>query len=381
MRRAKLALLSLVVGLGAAEVGGRALLARSWRPMPPFGQGSVQEQWLERSEAELAVGKEAPGYSVFDAELGWCVRRAYQGADGRVTIDAEGRRTRRVYADPLASGVRRWVAVGESFTFGEEVADDEAWTARVEALEPGLELWNYGCGGYGTDQALLRLSRDVRAPVDGVLVGLMSENIGRNVNRYRPLWYPGAQPAPKPRYVLAEGGLELVPQPYRTRAEFVGAVRARSVQAALAEHEHWDDGMPPGWLAWSGCARFIAARLAYRARTPARLWSDVEGEPRRTTLALLGAFPGVARGLGTQRVVVVFFPTREDLRALLAGATPPWDSLPAALAPLGLEWVDTTPALLAEARARGLEGLYLESHFSARGNELVAGVVHAALAR
>lgn len=379
MRRAGLALLSLVVGLCAAELGGRALLARSWRPAPPFGTGATQAEWLERAQRELAAGQEAPGYSAFDAELGWCVRRDYQGTEGRVTIDAAGRRTRRTYADPLASGVRRWVAVGESFTFGEEVADDEAWTARLEALEPGLELWNHGCGGYGTDQALLRLARDVRGPVDGVLVGLMSENIGRNVNRYRPLWYPGAQPAAKPRYVLAPGGLELVPQPYRTRAEFVAAVADGSVRAALSEHEHWDDGTPPGWLAWSGCARFVAARLAYRARTPARLWRAREEEPYRTTLAVLGAFPGVARGLGTQRVVVVFFPTREDLRGLLAGGAAAWEGLGEALAPLGLGWVDTTPVLLEEARAAGLEGLYLESHLSPRGNELVAGVVRAKL--
>ena len=50
--------------------------------------------------------------------------------------------------------------------------------------------------------------------------------------------------------------------------------------------------MPPRLLAWSGCARFLFAQLAYRARAPERLWRDVEGEPFQTTLALLGA--GVA---------------------------------------------------------------------------------------
>ena len=379
MRRARLALVSLVVGLGAAEVGGRLLLARSWRPVPPFGAGPAQVEWLERAQRELESGHESHGYSTFDAELGWCVRRSYEGPDARVTIDAEGRRTRRTYADPLATEVRRWVAVGESFTFGEEVSDAEAWTAQLEDRVPGLEVWNFGCGGYGTDQALLRLARDVRGPVDGVLVGLMSENIGRNVNRYRPLWYPGAQPAAKPRYVLGAGGLALVPQPFRTRAEFVAAVADGSVRAALAEHEYWDDGSPPGWLAWSGCARFVATRLAYRARTPAQLWADAQGEPLRTTLALLGAFPGVARGLGTERVLVVLFPTRSDLAAQLAGEPAPWGDLGAALDELGLAWCDTTPALLAAARAEGLDGLYLESHFSARGNALVAESLQARL--
>jgi len=378
-RGARLALVALLVGLAAGEVGARVLLARSWRPMPPFARGPAPEAWLARSERELAQGQEAPGYSQFDAELGWCVRRAYAGHEGTVHVDADGRRTRRAYADPLAPGVRRWVAVGESYTFGEEVRDEQAWTARLEARAPDLEVWNYGCGGYGTDQALLRLARDVRGPVDGVLVGLLSENIGRNVNRYRPLWYPAAQPAAKPRYVLGAGGLELVPQPYATRAAFVAAVRDGSVLAQLAEHEHWDDGMPPRFLAWSGLARLVSGRLAYRARTPARLWAEVEGAPFRTTVALLEAFRGVARGLGTERVVVVLFPTRADLRAALAGEARPWAALLARLEQLGLAYVDCSDALLAEARSAGVDALYLESHFSPLGNELVARALAAEL--
>ena len=307
------------------------------------------------------------------------MRRAYAGPEGKVHIDSAGRRTRRAYAEPLASGVRRWAAVGESFTFCEEVSDDEAWPALLEAAEPDLEVWNFGVGGYGTDQALLRLQRDVHGPLDGVLVGLMSENIGRNVNRYRPLWYPDAQPAAKPRYVLGAGGLELVAQPFATRAAFVAAVRDDSVLAALDEHEHWDDGMPPRFLAWSGCARFLSAQLAYRARAPARLWRDVEGEPFRTTLALLEAYRGAARGLGTVRLVFVLFPTRADLRAELAGGARPWSTLTAALDARGLAYVDCAAALLPAARAEGVDALYLESHLSARGNALVAEAVRARL--
>src|SRR6185503_20431904 len=101
------------------------------------------------------------------------------------------------------------------------------WPAQLEALVPGLEAWNYGVGGFGTDQALLRLRQaaatDSPAPLAALLVGIMLDNIGRNVNRYRPLWYAEALPAVKPRYVLRGDELELVPQPFATRAEFVAA--------------------------------------------------------------------------------------------------------------------------------------------------------------
>jgi hypothetical protein len=109
------------------------------------------------------------------------------------------------------------------------------------------------------------------------------------------------------------------------------------------------------------------------------MWRDEGGEPFRTTLALLGAFRGVARGLGTERVVVVIFPTRADLAAALDGAPRPWAGLVARFGELGLEHVDCTDTLVAEARTAGVDGLFLESHYSPSGNALVAEAVGARL--
>ncbi len=202
-RRVLVPFLLVLCALAAAELGARALVTRfAWRLLPPFGHGEVQREWLERSERELAEEKPPSGYSQFDAVLGWTTKPGHSSPDGTIHVNAQGLRSTRVYAEPVQAGTRRVVACGESFTFCEEVADAEAWPARLEALAPGLEVWNYGVGGYGTDQALLRVAREARGPAEALLVGLMLENIGRNVNRYRPLWYPRAQPAAKPRYVL-----------------------------------------------------------------------------------------------------------------------------------------------------------------------------------
>jgi len=376
--RRRLVPLLLVLGaLAALELGARAIVARyTWRPLPPFGRGDIQREWLERSERELADGTPPPGYSRFERELGWTTERGYVSPDGSIHVNARGLRSTREYAEPAPSGARRIVVCGESFTFCEEVSDADAWPARLEALAPGVEALNYGVGGYGTDQALLRVSKEARGPAEALLVGLMLENIGRNVNRYRPLWYPRAQPAAKPRYVLGEHGLELVPQPFATRGEFVSAVRSGDVFARLAEHEHWLGPRIPGWLAWSTIARLVAGRSAYAERDIETLWSDTEGEPFRTTLALLEAFRDVAAKLGDARLLVLVFPTRGDLEQLLVHDRRHWKTLLDALDARGIAYLDLSNALVAEAREPGgVAALYATSHFSPRANEIVARAI------
>jgi hypothetical protein len=382
-RRLAWLLLGWVVLLVLVELGARVLVESArftWRPLPPFGRGALQREWLERSERELASGAEPVGYSRFDPVLGWTTAPLFASADGRVHVNSQGLRGTREYAPLPPEGARRWIACGESFTFCEEVRDEEAWPARLEAREPGLEVLNYGVGGYGTDQALLRASREARGPAEVLLVGLMLENIGRNVNRYRPLWYTGSQPAAKPRYRVTPGGLELVPLPFATRAEFVGAVRSHAVFTLLAEHEYWTSGIPLV-LEHFATARLVAGKFAYAERKAERLWRDPGGEPFRTTLELLKAFRGVAQNLGGARLVVLIFPTRADLLYRLRNAKPYWDELHRALRELEIEFLDLSEALAAATREEaGIPGLYLESHFSPRGNALVADAIAQLLA-
>jgi len=102
---------------------------------------------------------------------------------------------------------------GDSFTYGAEVDHEHAWS-NVLSLLLGCRVANYGVGGYGSDQATLRfeLNTDDEAPV--VVLGHLSENILRNVNRFRTLLYSESRWGFKPRFVLdTPGGLELLPMP------------------------------------------------------------------------------------------------------------------------------------------------------------------------
>jgi lysophospholipase L1-like esterase len=89
-----------------------------------------------------------PSYR-YDARLGWSPRPGFVGrSDGTtVTITPDGWRSNGLVAPVLA--------VGDSFTFGTDVLDQETWPAQLERLI-GRPVINGGVGGYGLDQAVLR---------------------------------------------------------------------------------------------------------------------------------------------------------------------------------------------------------------------------------
>jgi hypothetical protein len=57
-------------------------------------------------------------------------------------------------------GRTRVICSGDSFTFGYGVDNEHAWCERLTTLDPRLETVNMGLGGYGVDQAYLWYMRD-----------------------------------------------------------------------------------------------------------------------------------------------------------------------------------------------------------------------------
>jgi hypothetical protein len=80
------------------------------------------------------------------------------------------------------AGVRRVLALGDSFTFGHAVEAAEAWPAVLEALlnargGPRYEVINAGVGGYGTGQELLMYDElQARVQPDLVVLGFAVVN-------------------------------------------------------------------------------------------------------------------------------------------------------------------------------------------------------------
>jgi len=96
----------------------------------------------------------------YNADLGWIPKPGTSGEKNiwgtQVTIREDGVRSNLTAAD---EGILREIApilvVGDSFTFGDEVSDNETWPAILESYLH-REVINAGVFGYGLDQTYLR---------------------------------------------------------------------------------------------------------------------------------------------------------------------------------------------------------------------------------
>jgi hypothetical protein len=202
---ASLALLVCSVGatLAAAELALR--IARgdlSGRPFSGAGRLRVVDP-SSRYPAE------------YDPLLGYRPSAGAHGTDNvwstLLTIDADGLREN---GAPRPSG-RPILALGDSFTFGDEVDDGDTWPARLER-RLGRPVLNGGVFGYGIDQMVLRGEQLLAGPAaaaDVVILSVFPEDVLRCEFSYRYAW--------KPYFALDHGGLVLydvpVPQPHQGR--------------------------------------------------------------------------------------------------------------------------------------------------------------------
>jgi lysophospholipase L1-like esterase len=158
----------------------------------------------------------APGFLVYDPTLGWRMAARWSGRhvhydfDAQYTTNAQGLRGTE-WLDP-AIGNRRIAFLGDSFTFGLGVNDDETFVARLQSGDGEATYLNAGIAGYSTDQQLLYL-RDHLASwdLDGlVLVVYLANDLLDNELRF-----PLQAQMGKPLFVKGSAGIELrnVPVP------------------------------------------------------------------------------------------------------------------------------------------------------------------------
>lgn len=380
-RRRLLALgLAAAVSVGALEAGLRVAFADGTflgYSVPPLGAltNADQRAWIESAQRQ-ELGQDAGGsetVSRFDPELGWTVRTGHSEAGKRVSTNSWGARGTREYEEEPAAGMLRVASFGDSFTWCDEVADDDAWQAQIEGYDPRLEVLNFGVAGYGTDQALLRFRREGLHGARFVVIGIMLENIGRNVNRYRPLWYPRSRAAvTKPRFVLEPGGaLRLVPQPFTTRQELCDAVLDGSVLEHVRDHEYWLERPAPGIASHFAIGRLLLLGRMKMARQPRLLWPTA-GEPRAVTLALIKSFHAEVLEAGAESALVLVFPRESDLDDLEEAGQAYWQPAFDELNSEGIAHLDLAPELIAARQAEPEVSLYGGGHLNAAGNGIVS---------
>lgn len=126
-------------------------------------------------------------------ELGYVPRANFASRDNhwgtQVTIDGDGLRRN---GAPAPAGDKLVAAVGDSFTFGDQVDDDASWPAQLEQrLHQPVK--NGGVFGYSLAQAVLRAEWLLdRFPVTTLIVSLIPDDLTRceYEKRYTPVpWF------------------------------------------------------------------------------------------------------------------------------------------------------------------------------------------------
>jgi hypothetical protein len=254
-------------------------------------------------------------YYPLDPDLGWTV--APGGRARRYRANSQGIRADADYAPTPPPGVLRIAAFGDSFVHGTEVGNEDTWPARLAALRPGLEVLNFGVGAYGVDQSYLRYLRDgVGFEPHVVVIGFMTENVHRSVNDFRPFYAPRLfEPRSKPRFVLREGELVLLPNPLRTREDYRALLENEpEVIERLGRDDYYYATLwretPFSFLPSVRLARFLRSAWS-RTRTIADGRYNPRSEAFEVTARVLEAFYDAALERGSLPVVLVL-PERSD---------------------------------------------------------------------
>ena len=251
----------------------------------------------------------------FDATLGWdfhpgftSQRRNSKGDLWHLTVAADGSRANSRYSPNQPIQIATY---GDSFTFGDEVDDDQTWQYYLSNAF-SLNIANFGVDGYGPDQMLLKYQRETWSgtPPDIVILAIYEGDLNRALTRFYPLYAPNSQQflGFKPRYILDQNAqLRLIASP-KTRPVQDRADLRRLIDAAR-DHDAWYERRVEIAFPYS----FAVLKLARLLPAPAygEPWSDA-GETALLQ-AIIDRFVALARGRG-QRPVLMFIPRVEAWR-------------------------------------------------------------------
>ena len=156
-------------------------------------------------------------YVVYDDLMGWTIGPNRRSAHSLYASSSEGiRAPHKDVTFAEATGKMRIALVGDSYTFGEEVAYEQTWGYFLErALGPGFQVLNFGVPAYGLDQAYLRFEKDVPMwKPNIVILGFISHDLMRTMSVYPFIRFSTWElPFSKPRFILRDGVLKRVNVP------------------------------------------------------------------------------------------------------------------------------------------------------------------------
>lgn len=135
--------------------------------------------------AKAREGISHPALSRYDSLLGWVSLPSLRVEDawgrGRaLRTNSRGFRGSREVSGAPPPGRIRAICSGDSFTYGQGVADESTWCEQLSRLDARIEPVNLGEPGYGVDQSFLRYRRDAEGlPHDLHLFAFIGADLDR----------------------------------------------------------------------------------------------------------------------------------------------------------------------------------------------------------
>jgi hypothetical protein len=274
---------------------------------------------------------------------------------------------------------------GNSYTNCAEVADHETWQTYLSELLQA-DVLNYGVGAYGTDQAYLKflgLYPFVRTPY--VILGLITENINRVVNVYRPFYTNKTDFAlTKPRFDIAGGELILRENPIQ-RQEDVPKLRDARTLAQVGRYDWWynKDDYPTFGFPYSRILlnrrvwleAFIGRAAWKQDRANPRPWEDLwtDAEASSLMFGIFDAFVHDVRDFGAVPIIMILPQRVEVLHKFYSGHdTHAIKTIVRYCIENNYHCFNAVAALGDRAQSQKEIGACYSGHMSAKGNRVLA---------
>lgn len=324
-------------------------------------------------------------YLSYSLPLGWSIRKSASSPLYRA--NSLGIRSSREYSRLPPRDTLRIASFGDSFTHGDDVANDETYQVLLEALRPRWEVLNFGVGGYGLDQAYLRyVTEGAGLAPHIVFIGFMAENIYRSVNCFRPFYTPETQmPLAKPRFVLKDGKLSLLDNPLRSLQDYQLLLSrpAETLARIGAQDYYYPRRYKSGRLDFLATVRLLKVAASEFGKDDQILVHgryNEASEAFQITRKLFDDFYAAAIKHDALPIILVF-PDLFELDLQKAQGATTYASLVASLTEKGYLAIDLRHAFEGEGEGRDYRPLFnVSGHYSALGNRLVAQYLAAYLA-
>lgn len=323
---------------------------------------------------------------MFNSVLGWDYPpdMVYRDFDGVLYRHGPAGERRTCTAFPTTA----IATYGDSFTYCSQVRDNQTWqTFLAEKL--GTNILNFGVGGYGTDQALLKYQLHARSSAKIVMLCILPENINRIVNIYRPFYqYNDPLALTKPLFVRDGRSFKLLPNPLQNTWD-VGKLDDPTFIERLGKLDYWyrlDKELPPlrfpyglSLVRWREPMldelSFDAARILpfhSKIHYPWNLFE--EAEPLAVMCHIVDMFVKTALTRGATPIIVIM-PHTDFVREIMDYRVSRVEKLLGYLKMKQYRVIDLVQAMADMQPTRAQLEKWFDGHATAAGNKVIAEIL------